>query len=76
VGATVHFVTPELDHGPIVMQSVVPVRPGDDENTLAARVLATEHVIYPQSVRWFVGGKLRLEDGRVTQVDGASQVLM
>ena len=76
VGATVHFVTPELDHGPIVMQSVVPVRPGDDEHTLAARVLSTEHVIYPQSVRWFVGGKLRLEDGRVTQVDGASQVLM
>ncbi len=76
VGATVHFVTPELDHGPIVMQSVVPVRPGDDEHTLAARVLATEHVIYPQSVRWFVTGKLRVEGGRVTQVDGASQVLM
>jgi phosphoribosylglycinamide formyltransferase-1 len=76
VGATVHFVTPELDHGPIVMQSVVPVRPGDDEHTLAARVLATEHVVYPQSVHWFVTGKLRLQDGRVTQVDGASQVLM
>jgi phosphoribosylglycinamide formyltransferase-1 len=76
VGATVHFVTPELDHGPIVMQSVVPVRPGDDEHTLAARVLATEHVIYPQSVRWFVSGKLRVQDGRVWQADGASQVLM
>ena len=76
VGATVHFVTPELDHGPIVMQSVVPVRPGDNEHTLAARVLATEHVIYPQSVRWFVSGKLRVEGGRVLQVDGASQVLM
>jgi phosphoribosylglycinamide formyltransferase-1 len=76
VGATVHFVTPELDHGPIVMQSVVPVRPGDDEHTLAARVLATEHVIYPQSVHWFVSGKLRVQDGRVWQADGASQVLM
>lgn len=76
VGATVHFVTPELDHGPIVMQSVVPVRPGDDEHTLAERVLATEHVIYPQAVRWFVEGRLRVADGIVTQADGASQVLL
>lgn len=76
VGATVHLVTAELDHGPIVMQSVVPVRPGDDEHTLAARVLATEHVIYPLSVRWFVEGKLAIEDGLVRQTDGASQVLM
>ncbi len=76
VGATVHFVTPELDHGPIVMQSVVGVFPGDDEEALAARVLATEHVIYPLAVRWFVEGKLRIEDGRVLQADGASQVLM
>jgi phosphoribosylglycinamide formyltransferase-1 len=75
-GATVHFVTPELDHGPIVMQSVVPVRPGDDEAALAARVLATEHVIYPQAVRWFVEGKLRIDGGLVRQADGASQVLM
>ena len=76
VGATVHLVTAELDHGPIVMQSVVPVRPGDDEARLAARVLATEHVIYPQSVRWFVEGRLRVTAGRVEQLDGASQVLM
>jgi phosphoribosylglycinamide formyltransferase-1 len=76
VGATVHFVTADLDHGPIVMQSVVPVRPGDDEEALATRVLATEHVIYPQAVRWFVQGKLRLIEGRVIQVDGASQVLI
>lgn len=76
VGATVHFVTPQLDHGPIVMQSAVPVRPGDNEDTLAARVLATEHLIYPQAVRWFVEGKLRLEDGRVRQADGASQALI
>jgi phosphoribosylglycinamide formyltransferase 1 len=76
VGATVHFVTAELDHGPIVMQSVVPVRPGDDEHALAARVLATEHIIYPQAVRWFVQDKLRLQDGRVRHIDGASQVLI
>ncbi|MEN9630539.1 MAG: phosphoribosylglycinamide formyltransferase PurN [Pseudomonadota bacterium] len=76
VGATVHFVTPELDHGPIVMQSAVPVLPGDDESALSARVLATEHVIYPLSVRWFVEGKLRLEEGRVRQSDAASQALM
>lgn len=76
VGATVHFVTPELDHGPIVMQSVVPVRAGDDEATLSARVLATEHVIYPLAVRWFVEGRLRIEQGRVRQLDGASQVLI
>lgn len=75
-GATVHFVTPELDHGPIVMQSVVPVRPGDDEAALAARVLATEHVIYPLSVRWFVEGKLSLAGGLVRHVEGASQVLI
>ena len=76
VGATVHLVTADLDHGPIVMQSVVPVRFGDDANSLAARVLATEHVIYPQSVRWFVEGKLLVENGRVLQTQGASQVLM
>ena len=76
VGATVHLVTTELDHGPIVMQSVVPVRPGDDEHALAARVLATEHVIYPQSVRWFVEGKLQIRDGLAVQTEGASQVLI
>jgi len=76
VGATVHFVTPELDHGPIVIQGVVPVLLGDDEDSLAARVLATEHVIYPQAVRWFVGDKLRLQGNQVHQVDGASQLLI
>jgi phosphoribosylglycinamide formyltransferase-1 len=75
-GATVHFVTAELDHGPIVMQSAVPVRAGDDEATLAARVLATEHMIYPLAVRWFVEGKLRLEGGLVRHADGASLLLM
>ena len=75
-GATVHFVTPALDHGPIVMQSVVPVHPGDTAEALAARVLATEHVIYPQSVRWFVEGRLHVERGVVTQTEGAAQLLV
>lgn len=75
-GATVHFVTPELDHGPIVLQAAVPVRPGDDENSLAERVLAAEHQIYPLAVRWFVEDKLRVEGALVRQRDGASQVLM
>jgi len=75
VGATVHLVTAELDHGPIVMQSAVPVHPGDDEQALAARVLATEHVIYPLALRWFVEDRLRIEGGVVSHVDGASQVL-
>ncbi|OMG51810.1 phosphoribosylglycinamide formyltransferase [Azonexus hydrophilus] len=69
-GCTVHFVTAELDHGPVVIQAAVPVVDGDSEATLAARVLRQEHRIYPQAVRWFAEGRLRLADGRV-QVDGA-----
>lgn len=68
-GATVHFVTAELDVGPIVIQAVVPVLPDDDEATLAARVVAQEHRIYPQAVRWFVEGRLQLKDGRVHLLD-------
>ena len=68
-GATVHFVTPELDHGPIVIQAAVPVLPRDDEAGLAARVLAEEHRIYPQAVRWFLDGKLVIESG-VVRVKG------
>jgi len=75
-GATVHFVTAELDHGPIVMQAAVPVRPGDDEAALATRVLATEHVIYPLAVRWFVEDRLRVAGGVVTQTEGAVQWLV
>jgi phosphoribosylglycinamide formyltransferase-1 len=67
-GATVHFVTAELDHGPIVAQAAVPVLPDDTESDLAARVLAQEHLIYPRAIRWFVEGRLALADGRV-QVD-------
>jgi len=65
-GASVHFVTPTLDHGPIVLQSAVPVLAGDDAATLAARVLETEHVIYPRAVRWFVEGRIALDGLRVT----------
>lgn len=64
-GATVHFVTPDLDHGPIVIQAAVPVLSTDSEEVLAERVLQQEHLIYPRAVRWFVEGKLRLDHGRV-----------
>ncbi len=64
-GCTVHFVTPELDHGPIIVQAAVPVLDTDDEAALAARVLAQEHRIYPLAIRWFADGRLRLCDGRV-----------
>jgi len=64
-GCTVHFVAPEVDSGPIIAQAAVPVLPGDTEEQLAARVLAEEHRIYPQAVRWFIEGKVKLEDGQV-----------
>ncbi|SFN16447.1 formyltetrahydrofolate-dependent phosphoribosylglycinamide formyltransferase [Formivibrio citricus] len=64
-GCTVHFVTPELDHGPIVAQAAVPVLDDDTPQTLSARVLAEEHRLYPQAVRWFVEGRLRVEANRV-----------
>jgi len=65
-GCTAHFVTPDLDHGPIIIQAAVPVLPGDTEEQLAARVLREEHRIYPQAVRWFCEGRLTLTvDGRV-----------
>ncbi len=60
-GATVHFVTPDLDVGPIVIQAAVPVLPEDTEETLAVRVQAQEHRIYPQAVRWFVEGRLTVD---------------
>ena len=75
-GATVHFVTPTLDCGPVVVQAVVPVLPGDDETALAARVLAQEHRIYPQAVQWFVAERLTINaNGRVVlqgEGDGAN----
>ena len=74
-GATVHFVTAQLDHGPIVLQAAVPVLPNDDEDSLSQRVLAQEHVIYPRAVRWFVQGQLRTERGVVTQARGEPQLI-
>ena len=64
-GCTVHFVTPQVDHGPIIIQAAGPVRAGDTEATLAARVLQQEHRIYPRAIRWFVEGRLAVENGQV-----------
>ena len=64
-GATVHFVTAQLDHGPIVTQAEVPVLPADTEESLTARVLEQEHVIYPRAVRWFIEGRLSIDGDQV-----------
>jgi phosphoribosylglycinamide formyltransferase 1 len=74
-GATVHFVTPALDHGPIIAQTVVPVLPSDTPEVLAARVLEREHVIYPRAVSWLVQGLLRTTEGIVTHTGGESQLI-
>jgi phosphoribosylglycinamide formyltransferase-1 len=68
-GASVHFVTGELDGGPVVIQARVPVRDDDDEASLAARVLTQEHRIYPMAVGWFAAGRLQCADG-VVALDG------
>jgi phosphoribosylglycinamide formyltransferase-1 len=75
-GCTVHFVTAELDQGPIVVQAVVPVRAADDEASLAARVLKQEHVIYPRAARWFLDGKLALGNGMVRVRGGDAQIVL
>ncbi len=76
-GATVHVVTPELDHGPIVAQAAVPVLEGDTEETLAARVTAAEHILYPRVVRWWVDGELDFNGaGRIAHRSGAAQWLV
>jgi phosphoribosylglycinamide formyltransferase-1 len=62
-GASVHFVTPELDGGPVILQSQVPVNAGDTEATLAARVQATEHMIYPRVIEWIAAGRLEWNGG-------------
>jgi len=64
-GCTVHFVTPDLDHGPIIIQAAVPVMRDDTEQTLAARVLREEHRIYPQAMRWLCTGQIELAGGKV-----------
>lgn len=68
-GCTVHFVTAELDSGPIVIQAAVPVLARDTADTLAARVLEQEHIVYPRAVQWFLEGRLVVKDARV-QVKG------
>ncbi len=68
-GASVHLVTEELDGGPVILQVQVPVEPGDDEATLAARVLTQEHLIYPMVIRWFAEGRLQVTGG-VMELDG------
>ncbi len=75
-GATVHFVTADLDHGPIIAQAVVPVLPGDSAETLGARVLAREHVLYPRAVRWMVDGLLQVEGHAVRHRRGEPQLLV
>ena len=64
-GCTVHFVTAELDHGPIILQAALAVLDDDSVDSLSARMLEQEHLIYPQAVRWFVEDRLKLVDGRV-----------
>jgi phosphoribosylglycinamide formyltransferase-1 len=77
-GCTVHFVTPALDQGPIIAQAAVPVLDGDDEDRLAARVLAQEHRLYGQAVRWFAEGRLSIVGERVAlaaEQDGAAGLI-
>lgn len=68
-GASVHFVTEELDGGPVVLQAEVPVLSGDDESRLAARVLEQEHRIYPTVIQWFAEGRLRIDPGKGVVLD-------
>ena len=70
-GCTVHYVRTEVDVGPIVVQAAVPVHIGDTGETLAARVTATEHRIYPQAVRWIAEGRVRVDGSRVV-IDGTA----
>jgi phosphoribosylglycinamide formyltransferase-1 len=64
-GATVHFVDEGMDTGPIVLQAAVPIEPGDTEDTLAARILVQEHRLYPEAIRLFAEGRLRIDGRRV-----------
>jgi len=74
-GCTVHFVSAELDHGPIVIQAAIPVRADDTAASLAARVLRQEHVVYPRAARWFLDGKLVIKSG-VVCVEGNHEPLV
>jgi len=75
-GCTVHFVTAELDNGPIVIQAAVRVRSGESPKELAARVLEQEHVIYPRAARWFLDDKLVIQDGVVRVKGDDAQLVM
>ncbi|MES9838010.1 MAG: phosphoribosylglycinamide formyltransferase [Candidatus Thiodiazotropha sp.] len=68
-GASIHFVTEELDGGPLIVQAQVPVMAGDDADTLAARVLEKEHQIYPLAIRWFAENRLRLDENGDVRLD-------
>lgn len=70
-GATVHFVTAELDHGPVVAQARIPVLPGDTPDMLAQRLLAEEHQLYPYAIRLFIEGRLSIEKNDVRILDAA-----
>lgn len=74
-GCTVHFVTPELDAGPVVIQAAVPVLANDTVETLSKRVLRQEHIVYPRAIRWFLDGRLVIDNGRVNVKDGDAQYL-
>ena len=69
-GATVHFVTPQLDHGPIIIQAAVPVLPDDDEQTLSQRVLLQEHRIYPRALRWLAEDRIVFGANDVVEIRG------
>jgi len=75
-GCTVHFVTAELDSGPIVIQAAVRVRTGEKAEELAARVLRQEHVIYPRAARWFLDDKLVIQNGLVRVKGDDAQLVM
>jgi phosphoribosylglycinamide formyltransferase-1 len=75
-GCTVHFVTPERDHGPIVIQAAVRVHPGDNAPALAARVLRQEHVIYPRAVSWFLEDRLVIGSGVVSVKGNDAQLVL
>jgi phosphoribosylglycinamide formyltransferase-1 len=75
-GASVHFVTEALDHGPVVLQASVPVLLGDTPDTLAQRVLKQEHIIYPRAVRWFIDNRLSIDQNRVLISPPESQLLV
>jgi phosphoribosylglycinamide formyltransferase-1 len=75
-GCTVHFVTAELDSGPIVIQAALGVRPGETAGELAARVLEREHVIYPRAAQWFLDDKLVVQNGVVRVKGNDAQLVM